>query len=134
MKSLASNIYSKDKYIVPIMDAKAGRVYTGIYKWEQEELIAIKEQFPCNINELIDLLNEHEGDYIINGDGSENYRNILENDLKIMPAFSPKQFNSLKGSSLASLGYEMYIKDEIVSASEFAPKYLRLSQAERNKK
>jgi len=134
MKSLASNIYETSTYIVPVMDAKAGRVYTGIYKWENGKLMTVKEQFPTNINELIEILNEYSVPILLNGDGSENYRNTFEDMLKIKPIFSPHQFNYLRASSLACIGYEMAKNGDTVSSSEFSPKYLRLSQAERNAK
>lgn len=134
MKSLAFNVYYEDRFIVPIMDAKAGRIYTGIYKWNNENIMTVMKQFPCNIEELIEKLNSLNEIIILNGDGSVNYRNLLEDKLDRNPLFSPKYCNYLKASSLAILGYEMALRGETVTASEFIPKYLRLSQAERNKK
>lgn len=133
MKSLASNIYSTDKYIVPVMDAKSGRLYSGIYTWENDNLITFKEQFPSNIDELVELLNNFGKPIILSGDGSENYKNIFMDKLKIEYNFSPKQFNMLSASSLVYLGYNMSLNGETINPSEFYPKYLRLSQAERNK-
>ena len=132
MKSLASNLYASDKFIVPVMDAKSGRVYSGIYKWENENLITVKEQFPANMDELLEILNQCTEPIILCGDGSENYKNIFTENLKIKHTFAPKQFNSLRASSLACLGYSMAVNGETIKSSEFAPKYLRLSQAERN--
>lgn len=132
MKSLASNIYAPNTLIVPVMDAKAGRVYTGIYKWENDKLVTVKEQFPTNVNKLIELLNQYEEPMLLNGDGSVNYKNTFEEMMRIEPKFSPSQFNFLKASSLACIGYDMAISGDVVNASEFSPKYLRLSQAERN--
>ena len=132
MKSLASNIYNENKLIVPVMDAKSGRIYTGIYRCENRMLVDVKEQFPCNIEELIDVLNGYEEQVFLIGDGSVNYRNKFEDMLKIKPVFSPSHFNYLKASSLCFLAYEMAKKEQMIKASEFAPKYLRLSQAERN--
>lgn len=134
MMSLAGNIYDVDKLIVPIMDAKAGRVYTGIYKWENDNLVAVKEQFPCNLDELIALLNDCDESVIFNGDGSVNYKNIIEEKLNRKPLFAPSKFNYLNASTLSYIGYRMAERGDTVSASEFNPQYLRLSQAERNQK
>jgi len=133
MKSLAANIYSVDRNLVPIMDAKAGRVYSGIYKWDNDNLTTVKEQFPTDIDELIEMLNDKKIPVILIGDGSENYKNLLVEKLKVEHIFSPKQFNILRASSLACLGYSMVLSGDTITASEFSPKYLRLSQAERNK-
>ena len=133
-KSLAGNIFDLHNLIVPIMDAKAGRIYTGIYKWENAELITVKEQFPCNIEELIDILNNYNEPIIFNGDGSVNYKNIIEDKLNQESHFAPIKFNYLNASTLASIGYNMALNGELIKASEFKPQYLRLSQAERNMK
>lgn len=133
-KSLAGNIFDLNNHIVPVMDAKGGRIYTGIYKWEDEELVTVKEQFPCNIEELIDILNEYEVPSIFNGDGSVNYRSIIAENLNDKAHFATEKFNCLNASTLASLGFKMALKGEMINASDFKPQYLRLSQAERNKK
>lgn len=132
MKSLAANIYDTGKYIVPVLDAKAGRVYSGIYKWENNSLITVKQQFPTTVEELAGIINRLEAPVLLNGDGSAIYKSTFESMLKIKPVFSTNQFNYLRASSLAFIGYEMAKKGETVSASEFSPDYLRLSQAERN--
>ena len=134
MKSLAANVYNEHKLIVPIMDAKAGRIYTGIYKWDNGECKEVLEQFPCNIDELIQILNEYEEPIIFNGDGSVNYRKRIEDGLNKKAYFAPEVFNYLKASTLAFIGYKMAVQGNIVSANEFNPQYLRLSQAERNRK
>ena len=77
-KSLAGNILDSTKLIVPIMDAKAGRIYTGIYRWSQGALVEVRKQFPCNINELMDILNEYDEPVVFNGDGSVSYKDIIE--------------------------------------------------------
>lgn len=132
-KSLAGNILDLNELIVPVMDAKAGRIYTGVYRWKNGTLIAVKEQFPCNIEELIDILNGYKEPMIFNGDGSVNYRNIIEAKLNRKSNFAPSGLNYLHASTLASIGYEMALNNELINASDFKPQYLRLSQAERNK-
>ena len=134
MKSLAANVYDEQKLIVPIMDAKAGRIYTGIYKWDNGECKEVLEQFPCNIDDLIQILNEYEEPLIFNGDGSVNYRKKIEDGLNKKVYFAPEVFNYLKASTLAFIGYKMAVQGDTVSANEFNPQYLRLSQAERNRK
>ena len=133
MMSLAANVYSPDKKIVSVMDAKAKRIYAGIYRWEGENIVTEKEQFPSTVDELIQIINDLGEQVILNGDGAENYKLYFEESISIKPIFVPKHFNYLKSSSLSSIAYKMALNDQTVSASEFVPKYLRLSQAERNR-
>ncbi|MBP7222406.1 MAG: tRNA (adenosine(37)-N6)-threonylcarbamoyltransferase complex dimerization subunit type 1 TsaB [Sedimentibacter sp.] len=134
MKSLAANIYDEDKLIVPVMDAKAGRIYTGIYRWDNRELRETEEQFACNIDELIQILNKYEEPVVFNGDGSVNYRERILNNLNRKSYFAPEACNYLKASTLGFIAYKMAVAGDTVTADEFKPRYLRLSQAERNRK
>ncbi|HBD64845.1 MAG TPA: tRNA (adenosine(37)-N6)-threonylcarbamoyltransferase complex dimerization subunit type 1 TsaB [Clostridiales bacterium] len=134
MKSMAGNVLDLNKLIVPVMDAGAGRIYSGIYRWENQELITVVEQFPCNIHELTDMLNEYEEPVIFNGDGSVNYRSVIEEKFKGKMHFAPERFNYLSASTLVYIGWSMALKGELIKASDFRPQYLRLSQAERNRK
>ena len=134
LKSLAANVFDLDKLIVPIMDAKAGRIYTGIYKWENGELTEVLEQFPCNIDDLIKILNNYDDTVIFNGDGSVNYRAKIEQSLNRKSYFAPEIYNYLKASTLSVIAYKMAVDGKFVPANDFKPQYLRLSQAERNRK
>lgn len=131
--SLAANVVDFDNFIIPIMDGNAGRVYSGIYKWSNSGLKTIKEQFPCDIDELVDIMNGYKN-IILCGDGAKNYKDILDKSLKNNFKIVPEQYNYLKISSLAYLAFEKSKNDEFENAEEFFPKYLRLSQAERIKK
>lgn len=134
IQSLAANIYDEDKLIVPVMDAKAGRIYTGIYRWSNGECREVLKQFPCSIDELIEILNEYEEPVILNGDGSVNYREKVENNVNRKVYFAPEIFNYLKASTLAFIANKMVVDGNTVCAEDFKPQYLRLSQAERNRK
>lgn len=134
MKSLAANVYNEGKLIVPIMDAKAGRIYTGIYKWLGGECIDVLEQFPSNIGDLVEILNNYQEPIIFVGDGSVNYRDDLKDKLNREVSFAPETFNYLKASTLAFIAYRMGVQGNTMPAKDFKPKYLRLSQAERQKK
>jgi tRNA threonylcarbamoyladenosine biosynthesis protein TsaB len=134
IQSLAANIYDTDKLIVPVMDAKAGRVYTGIYKWVNGECKEVLKQFPCNIDELIEILNGYDEPVIFNGDGSVNYREKIDNNINRKAYFAPEIFNYLKASTLAFIASKMAVEGDTVAAKDFKPQYLRLSQAERNRK
>lgn len=134
IKSLAANVFDVDKLIVPVMDAKAERVYTGIYKWVNGDLEEVLEQFPCTIDELIEILNNYNEPVIFSGDGSVNYMEKIINKLNRKAFFAPEIFNYLKASTLSFIGYKMAVEGNTVSAKDFKPQYLRLSQAERNRK
>mgnify|MGYP000880603396 FL=1 len=134
IQSLAANIYDRDKLIVPVMDAKAGRIYTGIYRWTDGECREVLKQFPCNIDDLIEIVNGYEEPVVFNGDGSVNYREKIESGINRKVDFAPEIFNYLKASTLALIAHKRAIEGNTICARDFKPQYLRLSQAERNRK
>ena len=131
MEALAANAFDNSKYIIPILDAKGQRAYSGIYKWDNNKLITIKEQFATNINELISIINNLDMDILLNGDGSVNYREILESNLNGKATFSPERFNILNASSINHIAYQLVKDNKTMSCYDFSPEYLRPSQAER---
>lgn len=131
MQALAANIFDNSRYIVPILDAKAGRIYSGIYKWENSSLITIKEQFPADIEELIDIIKNLDAEAVLNGDGSVNYREKLEKTLNNKIIFAPEKYNILSASSVNFIAYQLVKENKLMPYNDFSPEYLRLSQAER---
>lgn len=131
MQALAANIFDNNRYIVPILDAKAGRVYSGIYKWENSGLITIREQFPADIEELIDIIKNLDAEAVLNGDGSVNYRENLDKILNNKIIFAPEKYNILSASSVNFIAYQMIKENKLMPYNDFSPEYLRLSQAER---
>lgn len=131
IEALAANVFDNEKYIVPILDAKGNRAYSGIYKWEDNKLITVKEQFPIDIDELVNIINELDKAVVLNGDGSVNYREFLESNIKINVTFSPERYNILSASSINQLAYQLIVENKTISCYDFSPEYLRPSQAER---
>ncbi len=131
IQALAANIFDNNRYIVPILDAKSGRVYSGVYKWQNSSLITIKEQFPADIEELVDIAQNLESEVVFNGDGSVNYREVLEKSLNNKAFFAPEKYNILRAASVNFIAYQLVKEDKLMSYNDFSPEYLRLSQAER---
>ena len=86
------------------------------------------------IDELIEMLNGYDEPVIFNGDGSVNYREKIDNNINRKAYFAPEIFNYLKASTLAFIASKMAVEGDTVAAKDFKPQYLRLSQAERNRK
>lgn len=131
MQALAANVFDSDRYIVPILDAKSGRIYSGVYKWEASSLTTIKEQFAADIEELIEIIKSLDGEVLLNGDGSVNYRELLEKSLNNKIIFAPEKYNILCASSVNYIAYQLIKENKMMSFNDFSPEYLRLSQAER---
>lgn len=134
MDALAYNMFSSCFIICPIMDARRGQVYTGIYRFHGTEMEVIKEQCMIMIDELIYELNKIGMPVMFLGDGVDTQKEIIESKIGVEHHYAPASMNRQKASALASLAELYYQNGKYESAEEHKPEYLRLSQAERERK
>lgn len=133
LMAMAYNFEESSKLICPIMDARRGQVYCGIYRFDKGEIIEIMPQSAMAMEELINLINGKNGDVIFLGDGVPVHKDLIEAKLVNKYTFAAANNNLQRGSSVALLGEILYKNGESVSADEHAPIYLRVSQAERER-
>ncbi len=131
--ALAYNLAGTDCYVCPIMDARRNQVYTGIYEFEQTNLITKLAQCAIKIEELLDKVNLLERPVIFLGDGVPVFHDYIKENCKIAYFFAPVHSNKQRAASVASLGMKLANFEKQVNASAFYPEYLRLSQAERER-
>jgi tRNA threonylcarbamoyl adenosine modification protein YeaZ/ribosomal-protein-alanine acetyltransferase len=139
---LAYNLYGNEKIICPMMDARRNQVYTGIYtfvpspteekSFEQGfDMRVIKKQYAAAVDDVIAELNSIGKSVVLLGDGVPVYHDKLEQGLKVPFTVAPLHMNRQSAASLAALALKYAADGRFVSSDEFAPDYLRLSQAER---
>ncbi len=133
---LAYNLWGAKGLICPIMDARRGQVYTGIYTFEDGKLKTLEDQMAISIEELAQKLKGYREKVIFLGDGVPVFRKRLEEELMTdcEISFAPANMNRQRGASVAALGLEYYKAGKIESAMDHQPDYLRVSQAERERK
>ncbi len=139
LEGLAYNLWGTADLICPVMDARRGQVYSGVYEFERisasgneqdTELTSVVEGSAMLINDLIDRLNEIGSAVIFLGDGVPVHKNLLAEKLKVPYRFAPASRAYQSAASIATLGAEYFKKGKFVSADDHAPKYFRKSQAE----
>lgn len=138
LEGLAYNMYGFGGCICPLMDARRGQVYTGVYEFEKMtdgySMRTVKEQCAVPIEEIIGILNDLENEVIFLGDGVPVFRERLQELMKVPYSFAPAHMNRQRAASVAALGGVYYQLGQTVSAAGHTPVYLRLSQAERERK
>ena len=75
--ALAYNLYDAQGLICPIMDARRKQVYTGIYRFEEHQLMTLKEQWAAPIEELLEELNQRGEMVTFLGDGVPVFRELI---------------------------------------------------------
>lgn len=129
VEALAYNLYGADALICPIMDARRGQVYTGIYYNET----IVSDQMAVSIGELTEKLNELGKKVIFLGDGVPVHKKYLEEHLKVSFSFAPAHLNRQRAGAVAVVGARYYMEGKTEPAAEHRPDYLRVSQAERER-
>ena len=131
---LAYDLWGTDKIVCPIMDARRNQVYTGIYEFCDGKLQILENQMAVSVTEIAEKLNALGREVIFLGDGVPVYRKTLAEVMKIPYSFAPAHMNRQRASAGAVLGAQYYVQGRAESAMEHKPDYLRLSQAERERK
>ena len=133
VEALAYNLYGTDKLICPIMDARRNQVYTGVYYFEGDNLVTLKEQCAEDIMATIDFLNKEERPVIFLGDGVPVFENVIGKELQVGYSFAPAHLSRQRAGAVGALGLSYYEAGIRTSADDYRPDYLRLSQAERER-
>ena len=140
---LAYNLYGAGSLVCPIMDARRNQVYTGIYAFNRKAdnggtdsyvMEIIQEQCAVDIAEIATKLNELEREVIFLGDGVPVFQERLKELLTIPYSFAPAMMNRQSAATVGALASIYYRQGKIQTAMEHEPEYLRLSQAERERK
>ena len=133
--ALACNLTEvTDRLIVPMMDARREQVYTGIYRFHEGRLQVIHEQWPAAVTELAGLLNDRGEQAVLLGDGVPVYQNRLMELLRIPYRIAPAHLNRQRAGAVGWLALQYLKEGKTVSAADHVPEYLRLSQAERERR
>lgn len=139
LEGLAYNLYGTDSLVCPLMDARRNQTYTGLYAFEKNgdseyDMCVIKEQCAVEVAEILEICNKTDRNVIFLGDGVPVFRGQIRDRVKVPYAFAPAHMNRQRAAAVAALGAKYYGQGRILSAAEYAPQYLRLSQAERERR
>lgn len=115
LEGLAYNLCGTDAIVCPIMDARRGQVYTGIYEFCGNELVVLEDQMAISIEEVGDHLKKYDKRIIFLGDGVPVFRarladEILAEEIKAGRdiQFAPANMNRQRAASVGTLGLRYY--------------------------
>jgi len=130
LEGLAFNL-PYNKIVVPMIDARRNRVYTGIYTWENSEMKTIKKADVIDIDELLKELDNSYDEIVVNGLGSNVYEKVIKDKLGEKVRFSTIGQNFCKATSIGELGLIKYRNGHFDNYYTIVPEYLRETQAQR---
>ena len=80
LEGLAYNLCGTDHIVCPIMDARRGQVYAGIYEFDNDRLIVLEDQMAVGIEELGQRLHSYDRKVVFLGDGVPVFKEALIED------------------------------------------------------
>lgn len=133
LEALAENISTLEGILVPVMDARRGQLYTAVFKSDGEKFERITPDAAVSTEELAELLKKHAGEKIyLSGDGYAVAKRELTR-LGVKTENTPELLISENAYSCAKVALRKYEMGEYTTDLEYAPTYLRLPQAERER-
>ena len=134
---MAMNLWGCDSLVCPLMDARRKQTYTGVYEFVKKDDTYVMEtkvsQCAVAIEDIIDKINELGKKVVFLGDGVPVFKEDIEQRIKVDYSYAPANMNRQRATSVAVLGEILFKEGKIENATEHAPEYLRLSQAERER-
>lgn len=131
--ALAYNLVGHRDMVCPLMDARRNQTYTGLYRFDGNEMEVVREQCAVGIDEIVDDINAHGEAVVFLGDGVPVFRAYLEKHLNVPYSFAPAHLNKQRAGAVAALGLRYMTEGRVETAYAHKPEYLRLSQAERER-
>ena len=133
--ALAYNLYGSAGLICPLMDARRNQTYTGLYRFTEDGIFeTVIPQKVCAIEEIIEDVNRLGEAVVLLGDGVPVFREAFSKICRVPVDEAPAHVNKQRAGAVASLGLIRYKEGKAESAADHRPEYLRLSQAERERK
>ncbi len=133
LMALAMNVQQKGALVCPIMDARRSQVYYGVYRIGEGIPEIVVEPDVAPIEEVVDQLSQFGEMVTFLGDGVPVFENVLREQMDVPVSFAAPYERYQRGASVAVLGQLLYQEGKSMKAAEFAPVYLRKSQAERER-
>ncbi len=133
LMGLAANVSERGVVVCPIMDARRGQVYYGIYRSAQGLPEVLGEPAVAAVETVVEKINEIGERTIFLGDGVPVFEQVIRENASVEVCFADAADRYQRGASVARIGGLLCEKGAYVTAADFAPVYLRKSQAERER-
>lgn len=131
--ALAYNLAGHRDLVCPLMDARRNQAYTGLYRFDGNEMKTVRRQCAVGIEEIIADINNRGERVVFLGDGVPVFDAYIREHAAVPYMYAPAHLNKQRAGAVAALGLLYAAAGRAQSAAEHAPEYLRLSQAERER-
>lgn len=131
--AMAYNLVGTDDLICCAMDARCNQVYTALFESKDGRIERLTEDDAIPLDSLREMLRAFDRRIVLVGDGAELCYNAFRGDLPQI-SLAPQALRFQRASGVAAAVWAQGAEQIAVSAEELSVSYLRLSQAERERK
>jgi tRNA threonylcarbamoyladenosine biosynthesis protein TsaB len=117
-----------DGHVSPFFDARRGQIYTGLYKFEDQNLQTVKEDQLVMSVDWVQTLNELDSKVLFTSNDLHLHENVMKSGLGDKAVFAANTEHNPRPAELALLGRDK----ENVDIHSFVPNYIRMAEAEAN--
>ncbi|MCI8843496.1 MAG: tRNA (adenosine(37)-N6)-threonylcarbamoyltransferase complex dimerization subunit type 1 TsaB [Oscillospiraceae bacterium] len=133
LEAMAWSAAPREALIVPAMDARRSQVYCAAFYRTVDGVCRVLEDAAISIEELGEQLAATPGEKILVGDGAELCYNTLRDKLPRL-RLSAEHLRFQRASGVALGAWNALRRGEPAGPETLVPTYLRMSQAERERK
>ncbi len=131
LESMAYNLLGGHAVVCACMDARRQQVYNAVFRVDGEKITRLCDDRAISVADLLEELGDYDEEIVLVGDGAALVYASADNEhIKLAPESTRYQ----RASSTAAAALEAYKRGEVISPAALMPSYLRLSQAERERK
>jgi len=130
LKALAFNTTGFPGLICPMLDARRGQVYTGLYRSDAPGNLA--EVLPEGVRTAEEIAGIIAGEAIFIGSGAQVYGDVVRSRTTGTNLFAPPHLHRISAAAVAVLARRQATAGETTDALRLFPVYLRRSEAEEN--
>lgn len=113
-------------YVSPLMDARRGNVFTGLYRYEEDKLVQVIEDQHISAEDWARRLTSYDEPVLFLGNDVPLHKETFQAILQNRAQFPAVPLNIQRPGELALLGKDA----PETPAHSFVPNYLRLAEAE----
>ena len=126
LEALAFNYAGCSHLICPMIDARRGEVFTGLFRFDGPKLVQEAHEQAVPASEIVKLASSQETVFL--GDGAVAYADVIKRDMRSRFVIAPVHMSHPRGASMARL--VAGTARQGIDPAEIRPRYLRKSNAE----
>ena len=127
LEAMARNLPYCRYPICPLLNARKGEVYWGLYQFEGERLIQMEREAVSPPEAIANRIREKT---VFLGGGAADYARRIKAVLEDRALFAPVTAGTVRASVVAEMGMERLQRGERDDPATLAPRYVRRAEAE----